>query len=74
MARSSSFQSIATQLDQASDILSNGTNVAGQACDGISIGLGFEAKEIAYPVAADVVNPPMGSANPCDMDAGTGGD
>jgi hypothetical protein len=67
----SAFQSIATQLDQASDILSDGTNVAGKACDGISIGLGFEAKEIAYPVAADVVNPPMGSANPCDTDGGT---
>jgi hypothetical protein len=65
------FQSIATQLDQASDILHNGTNTAGTACDGISIGLGFEAKEIAVPVAADVVAPPAPGPNPCDTDAGT---
>jgi hypothetical protein len=67
------FQSIAVQLDQASDILSNGTNVAGQPCDGISIGLGFNADEVAVPVAADVVDPPMATTNPCDTDGGTDG-
>jgi hypothetical protein len=69
----SSFQSIATQLDQASDILHDGTNAAGTACDGISIGLGFEAKEVAVPVAADVVAPPPPGADPCATDGGTVG-
>ncbi len=68
------FQSIATQLDQASDILHNGTNTAGTACDGISIGLGFEAKEIAVPAATDVVAPPPPGADPCAAaDGGTDG-
>jgi len=59
------FASIATQLDQASDILHTGANTAGMPCDGISIGLGFSATEVAVPVAADVVDPPDAAANPC---------
>jgi hypothetical protein len=35
------FQSIATQIQQDADILTNGSNVAGQACDGISLGMTF---------------------------------
>jgi hypothetical protein len=36
-------QSLGEQVAQASDIMSDGTNGPGQTCDGISVGLGFEA-------------------------------
>jgi hypothetical protein len=57
------FQSIATQIEQDSDILQDGTNVAGVPCDAISVGLGFTADQIGLPmvVAAPVTPPP----NPC---------
>jgi hypothetical protein len=37
----SAIQSIAAQLQQASDIGADGTNGAGAACDGVSFGLRF---------------------------------
>jgi hypothetical protein len=45
---------------QASDIVlgSDGetvSNMAGRACNGISIGLGFDATEIALPAAGDIL-------------------
>lgn len=42
----SQFQSILDQLAQAADILSDGTQDPEKVCNGISIGLGFEAKEV----------------------------
>lgn len=36
-------ESILNQIRQASDIMADGSNGAGKTCDGISIGLGFEA-------------------------------
>ena len=42
----SAIGSIDQQLEQAQDILSDGTNVAGQSCDAISIGLGFDGVQI----------------------------
>jgi hypothetical protein len=42
----SAFGSIAQQIEQAQDILHDGTNVAGQACDAISIGIGFDGVQI----------------------------
>jgi hypothetical protein len=62
----SAFQSIAQQLDQSADILLDGTNRPGVACDGISLGLGFDA--VAVKVGNDVSLPPP--SNPC-ADAGT---
>ncbi len=60
----SAFQSIVVQLEQASDILHDATNVAGQTCDAISIGLGFEADEIGPP---QKIGPPAApTADPCD--------
>ncbi len=43
------------QIAAASDIMQYGTNAAGQTCDGISIGMGFNAMESAPPnqTAAD---------------------
>ena len=57
----SAFQSIATQIEQTSDILINGTtvsNAAGSTCNAISIGLGFNSVEIAPPSAIAAATPP----------------
>ncbi len=54
----SAFDSIAQQIQQASDIMSDGTNAAGADCTAISIGIGFTAKEIAAPsTVADLGTP-----------------
>ena len=45
----SQFDGIAQQIRQISDILKDGTNVAGLACDGFSVGIGFDAEPIANP-------------------------
>ena len=57
----SGFQSIATQIEQTSDIINNGStvsNTAGSACNAISIGLGFNSVEIAKPTAIAAPSPP----------------
>jgi hypothetical protein len=61
------FNSIATQIEQDSDIIHDGTNVPGTACDAISIGLGFTADEIGVPEKVAVPGTP--TPNPCG-DAG----
>ncbi|MGH7280005.1 MAG: hypothetical protein ACRELY_00655, partial [Polyangiaceae bacterium] len=68
----SAFDGIAQQIRQASDILSDGTNSAGKPCDGISIGLGFTAAQIAPQTEA---KSPSGatSPDPCATDGGTDG-
>ncbi len=45
----SNFAGVAAQLQQASDILKDGTNTSGVSCDGISIGFGFDATEVSPP-------------------------
>jgi hypothetical protein len=57
------FNSIATQIEQDSDIIHDGSNVMGTPCDAISIGLGFTADQIGEP--KDVAVPPAPSPNPC---------
>jgi hypothetical protein len=66
----SAFQSIAQQIEQASDIVydpNSGvvSNEAGTSCNAISIGLGFEATEIAAPTAADITAPQVPAPDPC---------
>jgi hypothetical protein len=62
------FQSIATEIAQASDILSDGTQDPQKTCDGISIGIGFDAAIVANPTT---VGPPAAcKPNPCMPDAG----
>jgi hypothetical protein len=64
----SAFESIAMQLEQASDIVLSGetlSNSAGVQCNAISIGLGFDATEIAIPAAADVTAAPPPPVDPC---------
>jgi hypothetical protein len=59
----SAFDGIAQQIDQASDIMSDGTNGPGATCNGISVGIGFDAKLVANPTK--VVPPPAPPPNPC---------
>lgn len=69
----SAFQSIASQIEQTSDIVVSGdsvSNAAGTTCNGISVGLGFEATEIALPTGADIAPMTPAGPDPC-ADAGT---
>lgn len=64
----SAFASIAQQIAQASDMVLQGSvvsNPAGTTCNAISIGLGFDATEIAPPTSADIAPPQPPSPNPC---------
>ncbi len=65
------IESILSQITQASDILQDGTQDPTKTCDGISIGLGFNAELVQLgPIAV----PGAPKANPCaDGGAGTGG-
>jgi hypothetical protein len=70
LCQGSAFDSIAQQIAQASDILTDGSNPAGSDCDGISIGIGFSAKEIKIP---DQIGEAASGADKCagGGDAGT---
>ena len=59
--------SILTQIEQASDIMKDGSQDPNSVCDGISIGLGFEMKEVKLGTVA----PPAEFEDPCA--AGMGG-
>jgi hypothetical protein len=61
LCNGSAFQSIAQQIEQASDIMIDGTNQPGVPCNGISLGLGFDAA--AVQLGSVVTLPPP--ANPC---------
>jgi hypothetical protein len=66
----SAFESIAQQIEQASDIVvdpASGavSNSAGVACNAISIGLGFEGTEIAAPTSSSIEAPAPAAPNPC---------
>ena len=68
----SAFQSIASQIEQTSDIVVSGdsvSNTAGTMCNGISVGLGFDSTEIALPTGADIAPATTQSPDPC-ADAG----
>jgi hypothetical protein len=55
--------SIPQQLEQAADILVDGTNRQGVTCDGISLGIGFEATRVVLgPVVTVPVSSPCGDA------------
>lgn len=69
LCASSTFESIAMQIRQASDIMSDGTNGdPNQPCNAISIGLGFNAKGVQLGAVAPPAEPPD---DPC-ADAGGG--
>jgi hypothetical protein len=46
LACGSAWQSIAQQIQQTQDIMLDGTNAAGEACNAISIGIGFDGVQI----------------------------
>jgi len=53
---------IVTQVERASDILSDGTQDAGSPCDAISVGLGFDA---VLALRSGVRTPPDPPIDPC---------
>jgi hypothetical protein len=67
LCSAASFQSIALAIEQAADIILEPdgtiTNHAGSPCSGISIGIGFDATEIAPPTV--IAPPPPPSPDPC---------
>ncbi|MEO6420747.1 MAG: hypothetical protein ABIP39_15150 [Polyangiaceae bacterium] len=68
----SAFDGIAGQIKQASDIMQDGTQSADATCDGISIGLGFVAKQIGNPQKVGDLAAP--SPDPCSAPADAGAD
>ncbi len=73
LCEGSTFENIASQIRQASDIGSNGANTSGSDCDGISIGIGFTAAQVKAPTKVEAAGP--ASPDPCTApaDAGAGG-
>ena len=59
---SAAFQQVVTAIQQAADIMHDGTNVAGTACDAISVGIGFDALQIGVP---QVEGKDSTGTNPC---------
>jgi hypothetical protein len=67
LCEGATFESIAQEIRQASDIMQDGTNGdPNQTCDGISVGLGFEGLAVNIGAVADAATAP---ADPC-ADAG----
>ena len=58
------FDGLALQIRQAADIMRDLTNVSGTSCNGISIGVGFEAMEIANPTRVTNIPDPV-APDPC---------
>ena len=58
----STLDSIKQTIRQASDILADGTQDPNQACNALSIGIGFEAAPV---VVAGVADPPPPARDPC---------
>jgi hypothetical protein len=65
-------EGIKDSIRQASDMLADGSQAAGVACTGISVGLGFTAKQVANPtkVAPESTPPPDPCTNPPATDGG----
>jgi hypothetical protein len=57
------FDQIVQEFDQAQDILVDGTNSPGVACNAFSVGLGFAATEVGTPDKVAQPLPPM--PDPC---------
>ncbi|WP_394828865.1 hypothetical protein [Pendulispora albinea] len=55
---------VADRIRATSDILSDGSNRPDTACNGISVGIGFTAKQIALPKDVAAPIPPV-SGDPC---------
>jgi hypothetical protein len=74
LCQGSTVEGIKSSLKQASDMLADGTQDPGRTCDGISVGLGFTAKQIGKPTK--IAPATGGGDDPCapgsgDQDGGT---
>lgn len=71
-------EGIKDSIRQASDMLADGSQQAGVACTGISVGIGFTAKRVGNPTktAPEGTAPPDPCKTPADAgtDSGGGGD
>jgi hypothetical protein len=54
------------ELEQTADIMADGTNMPGETCDAISIGLGFTADQIAQPDMISPTSDAGGGPKTCD--------
>jgi len=62
LCEGTTFESIANQLRQSSDIMADGSQDPNMTCDGISIGIGFDATAVRFgAIAAPAISPP----DPC---------
>lgn len=59
-------QAVVQQIEQASDIMADGSNGPGQQCDGISVGLGFEATAVKLGQARTLPATPVPPPPVCD--------
>jgi hypothetical protein len=66
----SAVDGILNQLRQGSDIMKDGTQNPNATCDGISIGLGFDATKVNVVGVGELSDP---AENPCEGGGGTGG-
>jgi MYXO-CTERM domain-containing protein len=68
----STFTEVNDAILGAADIMDDGSNQPGVPCNGISVGIGFDADEIAQP---QVAGAPLVVYNPCDggSSSGSGG-
>jgi hypothetical protein len=62
LCQGSTIESIANQLRQAADIMKDGTQNPALECDGISIGIGFEARAVQL---GPVASPEPPAPDPC---------
>ena len=68
----STVESIKTSIRQASDMLADGTQDPNRTCDGISVGIGFTAKQVGKPTK--VVQPTVPEDDPCNPTTPPGDD
>lgn len=71
LCEGSTFDNIANQIRQASDIGADGKNAEGSECSGISIGIGFTAAEVKPVTKVEPAGAP--SPDPCTTPAGDAG-
>jgi hypothetical protein len=58
------IEGILNQIRQASDIMKDGTQDASQTCNGVSVGIGFTARQVKLGDIAPASEP---QPDPCDM-------
>lgn len=69
LCKGSTVDSLIAQIEQASDIMQDGSQDPSKECDGISIGLGFDGAVVQL---GDIGPKASAGNNPCDTGAGGG--